>query len=132
MHKGFMLMKVCIVCSTNVEGKKASKVRDDRILKSIRSIKSLLKVAKMNELYVCENDLPKHAERRKKFERNLLIAMILSVLLFILFIYSAFAASRLDLWAAVSAVIISLFILAFPILTYAPAVETLQEIRGEK
>ncbi len=91
-----MNMKVCVSCQQDVSAKKAMPVKEDRIIKGIRAAKKLLRIAQMNELFVCEECMQKHLERRRSFEKTVLFA-------------SVFAGA--------------LFILALPVFKYAPAVE---------
>lgn len=116
-------MKVCISCQQDVEGKKAVRVREDRIIRAIRAVKKALKIAQMNELYVCENDIKAHLERRRSFEKTLLLASILAGGIFILLIASMVLSGRFDAWALLSALVIAGFVLSLPIFRYAPALE---------
>lgn len=121
-------MKICIACQANVEGKQAVPIKEDRIIRVIRAIKRLFGVAQMNELYVCQTDLPKHAERRRSFERTMLFASIFAGIMVLLIIYSFISAllgsGRFDLWAPVSAVVVAFFLLSLPLFRYTPAIET--------
>ena len=63
-------MKVCISCQKDMEGKRAVPVKEDRIIRVIRTIKKTLGIAQMNELFVCEIDLEEHVQRRKSFEKD--------------------------------------------------------------
>ncbi len=51
-------MKVCISCQADVEGKPAAPVKDDRIIRGIRTIKQKFGWAQNNQLFVCQNCLP--------------------------------------------------------------------------
>ncbi|MDD5171419.1 MAG: hypothetical protein PHF60_00080 [Candidatus ainarchaeum sp.] len=116
-------MKVCVACQANVENKAAVPIKEDRIIRTIRAIKKFFGVAQMNELYVCEADLPKHMERRRSFERTMLFASIFAGLVIILLLYSIISSGRFDAWAMVSAFVVALFVLALPLFRYTPAVE---------
>jgi hypothetical protein len=117
-------MKVCISCEADVAGKKAFPVRDDRVIKVVREAKKLLRIAKMNELYVCESCLPKHRERRQKFERNMLFAIVLGALIIVVMLAMTVLSGTLNLWAVVTSIIMGAFVMLLPVLfSYAPAVE---------
>jgi len=116
-------MKICVSCETNVEGKKAYKVKDDRIIRAVRSIKNALHMAKNNELYVCENCLPKHREKRKSFEKSVLFGTVIAVVILVVLLGMLLLSGRFDIWAIISTFIISGFVLALPLFRYAPAVE---------
>jgi hypothetical protein len=106
-----------------MSGKSAIPIREDRIIRTIRAIKKRFGVAQMNELFVCEADLPKHMERRRSFERTMLFASIFAGLVVILLLYSIISSGRFDAWAIVSAFVVALFVLALPLFRYTPAVE---------
>ncbi len=116
-------MKVCVSCQTNVEGKRATPVREDRIIKGIRAVKKALGLAQNNQLFVCENCMPKHLERRRSFEKTMLFASVFAGLLMLIIIIAPLLSGRFDPWAVVSGVVVSLFILALPVFKYTPAVE---------
>ncbi|MBU0532371.1 hypothetical protein KKB44_02655 [Candidatus Micrarchaeota archaeon] len=116
-------MKICIACQKNIEGMKAVRVKEDRIIKTIRSIKTLLRIAQMNELYVCESDLPEHKNRRRSFEKSILFASVLAGLLVVVVLVALILSGRFDVWAIISAFIIGTFVLALPLFKYTPSVE---------
>jgi hypothetical protein len=117
-------MKICIACQKNVEGKRAVPVKEDRIIKTIRGIKRSLGIAQMNELYVCEDDLPEHTKRRRSFEKSILFASVLAGLVVILVLVALLLSGRFDPWAVFSALIIGGFVLALPLFKYSPALES--------
>lgn len=119
-------MKVCISCQQDVAGKRAVRVKEDRIISGIREIKKALKVAQMNELYVCEADLRQHLERRKGFEKGVLFASILAGGIFIILTGSLVLSGRFDLWAIVSSLLLAGFVMALSLFRYAPALEPSQ------
>ena len=120
-------MKVCIACQADVEGKQAVPIKEDRIIRVIRAIKRVFGVAQMNELYVCQADLPKHAERRRSFERTMLFASIFAGIMVLLILYSIvttlLGSGHFDLWAPVSAIVVAFFVLTLPLFRYTPAIE---------
>jgi len=122
-------MKICIACEKDVEGMRAVRVKDDRVIRFFRSVKKTLGIARMNDLYVCEVDLPKHQERRKSFEKSMLFAVVLAGIVLVLVVIMLLLAGRFEVWALVSALIISGFILLLPFFRYAPAVEIPAAVR---
>ncbi len=118
-------MKICISCEADVSGKKAWRVREDRVITTVRAVKKALHIVKMNELYVCEGCLPKHRSRRQAFERNMLFATVLGALIIVVMLGMILLSGRLDLWAVVSSFVIGAFVMALPILfSYVPALES--------
>lgn len=116
-------MRVCIVCETDVEGKRAVPVKEDRIIRVVRAVKGYFGIAKMNQLYVCEADLPKQNERRKAFEKSMLFASVLAALLLVVVLGLLLISGRFEIWSILSAFIIAAFVLVLPVFRYTPAVE---------
>lgn len=116
-------MKICILCEKEVDPASSFKVKDDPIIMFLRNVKSKLKIVKNNELYVCNSDLEKYNKKRKSFERNLIICSAIAAIVFLLFLVVTILSFKFDLLAFFSVFIILIFILALPILVYAPAIE---------
>lgn len=116
-------MKVCISCETDVSGKKAYPIKEDRIIRAVRSIKKALNIAKMNELYVCENCLAKHKARRQSFEKSMLFASVLGGLIIIVMLGMMLLSGKLDPWAVASSFVIGGFVMLLPFFRYTPAVQ---------
>jgi hypothetical protein len=116
-------MKVCISCEADVSGRKAYPVKEDRIIRAVRTVKKALRIARMNELYVCDACLEKHRVRRQSFEKSMLFASVLGGLIIIVMLGVMLLSGKLDLWAVVSSLIIGGFVMLLPLFRYAPAVE---------
>jgi len=117
-------MRICIVCQEDVSGKRAVKVKEDRIIKAIRKIKQTFNIATNNELYVSEECIPKHKERRRTFERSMLFFGILAAIIVVLMLSSIVLSGKFDLGMIISAFLIGGFILLFALIfKYTPAVE---------
>ncbi|MBN1169774.1 hypothetical protein JXA56_02015 [Candidatus Micrarchaeota archaeon] len=116
-------MKVCIYTQENVDGKSAIPVKEDRIIYAIRKIKKIFGIAQMNELYVSEDHVKEHLKRRKSFERSMLFVSVFAGLIMILALFSMVYSGRIDLWALISAFIISGFVLVLPLFKYSPALQ---------
>lgn len=116
-------MKICVSCEADVEGKRALKIKEDRVIKAVRALKKALNIAKNNELYVCEACLPKHKEKRQSFEKSVLFGTVIAVVLLVILLGMLLLSGRFDPWAIVSVFVICGFILALPFFRYAPGVE---------
>ena len=117
-------MRVCIVCQKDVSGKSAKPIKEDNIIRMIRAVKQVLRIAANNELYVCEDDLAIHLQRRRSFERSIILFGVLSAIVVVLLIGTMLLSGRFDIWAILSAFIVGVFILLFAfVFRYAPAVE---------
>jgi hypothetical protein len=116
--------RMCVVCQTEIGGRRAVPVVEDRIIRIIRAVKKSLGIAQMNQLYVCEACTLKHSERRRSFEKTLLFASVLAGTMLLLLLFVPILSGRLDAWAFVSGVLVSAIILLVPIMfRYVPAVE---------
>lgn len=114
--------KICIICHNEVKG--GTKVKDDFIINSIRRIKRLFNVAHNNQLFVCEKDFIVHAEKRKKFERELLIVSAIVVIILLLLNGLPLLSGRFQFSMFLSSIFIAILILIFTIIfKYAPATD---------
>ena len=77
-----MKKSICVICR---QEKKGDKVEDDIYLETMRKIKNKLNIAANNTLVVCKDCLPKADEKRKRFERTIMVWGILMSLLFVMF-----------------------------------------------
>jgi len=118
-------MKVCIECQQEVVGKRAVRVKEDRIIGVLRWLKRKLGIAKENELYVCEDHLKKHLEKRKDFEKSMVIFAILTSILLLILLVSIAISGRIELWAIVSTIALIVLLVFFSLVfRYVPNVES--------
>ncbi len=117
-------MKVCISCQENVEGKNATKIKEDKVIRTIRKIKKLFNIAQMNELYVCEKDIAEHTKKRHSFEKSMLFVSVFAGIILIIMVGGLLISGQLELVSIVSAIIIAGFVLFLPLFKYAPALES--------
>lgn len=123
-------MHVCIVCQKEVESGQGVRIKEDPVIRWIRRVKQWLQVAKNNELYVCNEDYAAHLERRKKFEKNLVIFTVLAAGLTFLLIILPILSGRLDLGGILGSILIGgLIIVAVVFFGYTAGVE-LRETAG--
>lgn len=117
-------MKVCVSCEEDVAGKDAVAVKEDRVIRLIRSVKKTLRIAQMNELYVCSDCMVEHKKKRKSFEKTMLFASLLSALLALLVVIAPLLSGRIEIWGFFSGIILAAFVLTLPVyFKYTPAVE---------
>jgi len=118
-------MKVCIECQQEVVGKRAVRVKEDRIIGVLRWLKRKLGIAKENELYVCEDHLKRHLEKRKDFEKSMVIFAILTSILLLILLVSIAISGRIELWAIVSTIALIVLLVFFSLVfRYVPNVES--------
>ncbi|MEK6981446.1 MAG: hypothetical protein AABX38_00820 [Candidatus Micrarchaeota archaeon] len=117
-------IKKCIICQKDIENENAVKVKDDKIITTIRAIKTKLNAVKGNELYVCEKDLEVHAKKRKTYEKDTFIAMVIAGLAFLFLLLLPIIQGRIDIQFIIASLIICLAIVFMAvILKYVPATQ---------
>ena len=116
-------MKVCVSCQADVGSNRAVPVKWDRLLKGILALKQALRIAQNNELFVCEQCMQKHLERRRSFEKSMLFASVFAGLLLIVIIMAPLLSGSFEPFAVVSGLVVAAFILALPLFKYAPALD---------
>jgi predicted nucleic acid-binding Zn ribbon protein len=117
-------MKVCIVCQKDISGKNAVTVKEDSIIRAIRTFKQFFHIAANNELYVCSDDIQVHEKRRGEFERSMIFFGVLSALVVIVLIGTLLLSGRFDIFAFISAIVRGVFILLLSVVfKYSPALE---------
>lgn len=105
---------ICVVCRQEKDG---SPIQDDPYILLVRSLKGRLGMATGNRLVVCEADLPKYGEKRKRFERYIMWFGFLAILLVLMFLFSSpsiFGIPYLLLGV--------LLVMVIPLLTYFPGI----------
>jgi len=118
-----MKKKVCVVCRNEIKGE-AYRVKEDSAIRFIRSIKTKLRIAQGNELFVCEKDYKKHIERRKGFEKELIIYTIIAAVVFVLLGFMPMLAGSFNIGAFLGALFVSgMILLLFVVFKYVPAIE---------
>jgi len=127
-------MKVCIVCQKDIAGKDAVPIKEDFIIRGIRSFKQFFHIAANNELYVCADDVPVHEKRRGEFERSMIFFGVLSSLVVIILIGTLLLSGRFDIFAFISAIVIGVFILLLSVVfKYSPALKKdIDLVQGRK
>lgn len=116
---------ICIICEKE---KKGIPIKEDRVLGVIRAIKDRLGIAKHNKLYVCESCWPKYKEKRKKFEKSMMIwGVIAGVIAIALIAASIFTTGLSDVFALLKNIIIAVMVFVIIMvligLGYVPSTE---------
>ena len=115
--------KVCIVCQQKISGP-AVMVKEDAVINTIRGIKKMFNASNNNRLYVCDKDLPAYREKRKKFEKDMMLIMGMAAVIVILLVGVPLLSGRFQLELFVSSIFIALLVIVFGIVfKYVPAVE---------
>jgi hypothetical protein len=116
-------MKICIIGEEDVGGTKAYKVIDDGVIRVIRRIKQIIRLAKNNELYVCSKCAETHGKRRRDFEKMLLYCAILGAVVILLLVANIIISGAFDILKLVAAFVVAALIMVMAFFKYVPAVE---------
>lgn len=117
------MAKVCIVCAKEVDGN-AYRVKDDRVIKMIRAIKQKLNLARNNELYVCEPCFPVYQPKRKNFEKNMVYAAALAVIMIVVLVAMQFITGFNLMMILLSIVVAAGIIVMATLIYFVPPAET--------
>ena len=116
-------MRACIICQKEITGN-ALRVKEDFIILGIRRAKQALHMAKNNELFVCENDVKTHQQKRKNYERDLVIFSVIAAIVFVALIVIPILSGKFNPIYILSSIFLSFVIILVPVFfKYAPAVE---------
>ncbi len=119
--EGLTGKSVCVVDGKEV--KKGYRIKEDFVIRTIRSIKKSLGIAKNNKLFVCEEHKELLIKKRKNYER---IAIIISVSLAALFIFAVFLPlieGRLTVFSFISFLLITVLMFGMLFLSHVPRIE---------
>ncbi len=126
-------MDVCIICGKEIKKGKKYKVKDDFVIKVIRFIKHKLKIAKNNKLYVEEKCLNEYKKRRARYERNLILATIVAVFLFLSIGIAPIFFGSFSLTSFLASILLGIMLLFFTVLIYSiPPIEVKNSKKGEE
>jgi len=126
------MARKCIVCQKEVSvGGGAVRVQEDLMIRSIRRAKETLRIAKGNELYVCAADLKVHADKRKAYEKNVMIYAVVGGAAFLVLAGLPLISGRFNLGFIAGAMFLSALIVLVPVFfKYVPAAE--EPAQGQK
>jgi hypothetical protein len=118
------MAKVCIICQKEISGS-ASKVKNDGVIEFIRRIKNALKVAQNNELYVCETDMKPYLDRRKRFEKDVVMYGILAIAVVVLLVGLPLLGGKFELGVLIYSILLGALVFVLgALIKYVPAVES--------
>jgi hypothetical protein len=107
------------------EVKEGTPLKNDVVIRFIREWKRKLGILKGNELVVCPKHLALYAEKRKKFERNLVLYATAAVLIAVgLPVLPLLLGAPFQLTTICFSLLLAAMVLALSILNYVPALET--------
>lgn len=117
------MARVCWLCEREVSD--GTPLKKDVVIRFIREMKRKAGILKGNELVVCSEDLAKYAEKRKKFERNLVLYATAAVLIAVgLPLLPLLLGAPFQPTTICFSFLLAAMVLALSILNYVPALET--------
>lgn len=117
------MARVCWICEKEVP--EGTPIKNDIMIRFIREMKRKMGILKGNELVVCPTHLAAYSEKRKKFERNLVLYATAAVLIAIgLPIFPLLAGAEFNPVVIVFAILLAAAVFALSLLNYVPALET--------
>ncbi len=126
------MAKVCIICQKGISGN-AAKVKNDGVIDAIRKIKNALKVAQNNELYVCNADMQAYADRRKKFEKDVVAYGVLALAVVIMLVGLPLLGGKFDIIVLIYSLLLGTIVFVLgAMIKYVPAIEKITVQPTEK
>jgi len=117
------MAKVCIIHQKESDG---ISVKDDPVLRSIRSVKRIFKASTGNQLVVCREHLDEAHKRRAKFERSLMTAAGIGALFGVVMLAISILSQK-SIFDILRAVLLLVFLVvvmsALSLYQYFPALE---------
>jgi len=126
---------VCIVCEKEKEG---VPVKEDNIIKFIRSIKKRLGVAKGYSLDVCSDCWAKYEEKRKNYEKSMLTWLVIGAALIVIMLLLIILTGWINFVNMITTILMLAILLGIMIglvfiSRYVPKTEmTMEEWKGRK
>ena len=114
------MARVCIICYKEKDGRA---VADDAVIRAIRKVKTLLRVAKNNELVVCADCMEAYRAKRAKYERDLAIHAVIGGLVLLLFILLPIFTSGFSLVSILLGLLLFGLIMLLSVFSHCPKVE---------
>ena len=122
------MAKVCIIC---YQEKNGAAVLDDAVITTIRRIKRKLNMAKNNTLVVCVGCMETYWKKRQKYERDLVMHVVLAGIVLIVFVLAPIFTSGFSIPAILLGVLLAALIVALSVFSHCPKVAGGKEEKKE-
>jgi len=122
------MAKVCIIC---YQEKNGVPVQDDAVIRAIRSIKQRLHMAKNNALVVCAGCMEAYQKKRQKYERDLVMHVVLAGVVLVVFVLAPIFTSGFSIPAIVLGVLLAALIVALSVFSHCPKIAGGKEEKKE-
>jgi len=117
-----MVKGICLICKKE---KRGVPIKDDIIIKSIRKIKRGLHIEKGNQIVICNECAGEYLERRKSYEKSLTTSTIITIVLFVSFLFLSILAGNLTIISLIKTIGLTIFVgillIGINLLRYVPA-----------
>ena len=112
------MAKVCIICAKEV--RQGSAVEDDVVIRTLRSIKQKLNMAKNNVLVVEEGCMEQYRKRREKYERDIVMRVVVAAIILLVFVLLPIFSSGFSVWAALLGLVLAGAFMALSLFSHCP------------
>jgi hypothetical protein len=105
-------------------------VADDAVIRAIRNVKTMLRIAKNNELVVCADCMEAYRAKRAKYERDLAIHAVIGGLVLLLFVLLPLFTSGFSLVSVLLGLLLFGLIMLLSVFSHCPKIEGGAELRA--
>lgn len=123
------MAKVCIIC---YQEKGGEAVLDDAVIRAIRGMKQRLGMAKNNTLVVCGGCMEAYRKKRQKYERDLVMHVVLAGVVVVVFVLAPILTSGFSLASLVLGLVLAGLIVGLSVFSHCPKVSDAGGENGEK
>jgi hypothetical protein len=122
------MAKVCIIC---YQEKSGTPVLDDAVIRAIRGMKQRLNTAKNNTRVVCPGCMENYKKKRQKYERDLVMHVVLAGVVLVVFVLAPVFTSGFSLAAVVLGLLLAALIIALSVFSHCPKIAAGPQEREE-
>ncbi len=115
------MAKVCIISGERVQ--KGYPVADDFVIRSIRSVKKRLGIAKNNTLVVSHEKLEEYRKKREKYEKDLVMHIVLAGFVLVLFVLLPIFTTGFSITALLLGIVLAAMIVGLSVFSHCPRIE---------
>jgi len=113
------MAKVCIICYNEKDGRD---VEDDIVIATIRKAKKALGIAKNNHLVVCHDCAEVYKEKRGKYERDLVVHVIIGGVVLLLFVLLPIFTTGFSITSVLLGLLLFVLIMALSVFSHCPKI----------
>ncbi|MCX8197402.1 MAG: hypothetical protein N3G80_03765 [Candidatus Micrarchaeota archaeon] len=114
------MANVCIICEKEKSG---FPVQDDYVILAIRKVKNFLRIAKNNNLVVCQDCLEVYQKKRAKYERDLAIHAIIGGFILLTMIFLPIFTTGFSLTAVFFGLLLFGLVMLLSVFSHCPKIQ---------